>query len=79
MNSKQLSITINKNNFEFLENISKKKKKNRSEVIDSILNEYKKYLLKKEVEAGFSAQNQEDLDLSNSDFSNYLELIKENE
>jgi|AntRauTorcE11897_2_1112592.scaffolds.fasta_scaffold35048_3 metal-responsive CopG/Arc/MetJ family transcriptional regulator len=79
MNSKQLSITIDKNNFDFIENISKTKKKNRSEVIDKILSEYRKYLLKKEVEAGFSAQNQEDLELANSDFSNYLTLIEKNE
>jgi metal-responsive CopG/Arc/MetJ family transcriptional regulator len=79
MNSKQLSITIDKNNFDFIENISKTKKKNRSEVIDKILSKYRKYLLKKEVEAGFSAQNQEDLELANSDFSNYLTLIEKNE
>ena len=79
MNSKQLSITIDKNNFDFIENISKTKKKNRSEVIDKILSEYRKYLLKKEVEASFSAQNQEDLELANSDFSNYLTLIEKNE
>ncbi len=79
MSSKQLSITINKNNFDFLENIAKKKNKNRSEIIDSILGEYKKYLLKKEIEAGFSNQNKEDLDLSNSDFKNYLNLIEKNE
>ena len=79
MNSKQLSITIDKNNFDFIENISKTKKKNRSEVIDKILSKYRKYLLKKEVEASFSAQNQEDLELANSDFSNYLTLIEKNE
>jgi hypothetical protein len=33
-------------------------------------------LLKKEIEAGFSAQDQEDLKLANSDFSDYLTLIK---
>jgi metal-responsive CopG/Arc/MetJ family transcriptional regulator len=70
MNSKQLSITINKDNFDFLEQISKVKKKNRSELIDKILSEYRKYLLKKEIEAGFSAQDQEDLELANSNFSN---------
>ncbi|MCF7794761.1 hypothetical protein K9M50_00165 [Patescibacteria group bacterium] len=79
MNSKQLSITINKDNFDFLEQTSKTKKKNRSELIDKILSEYRKYLLKKEIEAGFSAQDQNDLELANSDFSNYLTLIEKNE
>lgn len=79
MNSKQLSITINKDNFDFLEDISKTKKKNRSELINKILSEYRKYLLKKEIEAGFSAQDQEDIELANSDFSNYLTLIEKNE
>ncbi|HKK53908.1 MAG TPA: hypothetical protein VJ926_00060 [Patescibacteria group bacterium] len=36
-------------------------------------------LLKKEIEAGFSAQNQEDLKLANSNFSDYLTLIEKNE
>ncbi len=33
-------------------------------------------LLKKEIEAGFSSQNQEDLELANSD---YLTLVEESE
>ncbi|MFH1412629.1 MAG: hypothetical protein ABIG10_01195, partial [bacterium] len=78
MNSKALSITIDKNNFKFLDNISKNEKKPRSEVIDDILSKYRKFILRKEIEAGFKAQTKEDLENSMSDFSDYLALIEKN-
>ena len=38
----------------------------------------KKSLLKKDIEEGFSTQDKEDLELANSDFSDYVILIEEN-
>ena len=75
MSTKQLSITIDKNNSEFLENVSKNQKKPRSEVINTILTEYRKFVLKKEIEAGFKNQTNEDLKDSMLGFDNYLNIV----
>jgi metal-responsive CopG/Arc/MetJ family transcriptional regulator len=78
MNTKQLSITINKNNLQFLEEIAKRENKPRSEVINIILTEYQKYKLKKEIQAGFKKQNKTDFEDAILGFSDYLSLIDEN-
>ncbi|KKR13350.1 MAG: hypothetical protein UT42_C0047G0005 [Candidatus Falkowbacteria bacterium GW2011_GWA2_39_24] len=48
MNIKQLSITVNKNNVQFLEELAKRQNKSRSEIIDSVLTEFRNFQLKKE-------------------------------
>ena len=78
MNIKQLSITVNKNNVQFLEELAKRQNKSRSEIIDSVLTEFRNFQLKKEVAAGFKNQSQTDLNEAMLGFGDYLSIIENN-
>lgn len=72
-----ISMTIKQNNLKFIEKISKQSKKSKSEIVDNILNTYRKYKLKKEIEEGFKNQTKEDLMDAMSDFQDYLNIIEQ--
>ncbi|OGJ51937.1 hypothetical protein A2335_00385 [Candidatus Peregrinibacteria bacterium RIFOXYB2_FULL_32_7] len=68
------SCSINYRNYEFL-----KVYPNKSKVINEALEAYRKYVLKKQMQEGFAAQDEEDLELANSDFNDYLSIIEASE
>lgn len=78
MNTKQLSITVNQNNVQFLQDFAKRQNKSRSEVVDFLLTEFRNFKLKKDIEAGFKNQNQTDLDDTMLGFGEYLSIIENN-
>ena len=78
MNTKQLSITVNQNNVQFLQEFAKRQNKSRSEVVDFLLTEFRNFKLKKDIEAGFKNQNQTDLDDAMLGFGEYLSIIENN-
>jgi len=76
MNLKQgISLTINKTNLQFINDYAKKQKMTRSEIVDQIVEMYRKYKLKSNIMAGFKSQNKEDLNEAVSDFSDYLKIV----
>ena len=76
MNLKQgISLTINKTNLQFINDYAKKQKMTRSEIVDQVIEMYRKYKLKSSIIAGFKSQSKEDLNEITSDFSDYLKII----
>ncbi|MFC1613461.1 hypothetical protein ACFL23_03970 [Patescibacteria group bacterium] len=74
-NKNAISMTIRQTNLKFVEKIAKQKKISRSEMVDNLLNIYRKYKLKKDIVAGFKSQTKEDAIDSMSDFGDYLDII----
>ena len=75
MNTKKaVSVTLNQTNIQFVENIAKKEKKSKSEIVDSALEIYRKFRLRNNIIAGFKNQTDEDVSDVMSDFSDYLNL-----
>ena len=74
-----MSITIAKHNLGFLEKIVKNNFTSKSEFIDSLINKYRKYYIKKEMIEGFQSQTKEDLEETMSDFGDYLGIIERGE
>lgn len=50
----------------------------KSEFINTSIKMYRNYLLRKQLREWFSLQTKEDLDLCNSDFSEYSSIIENN-
>ena len=75
-NKKAISLTINKANWQFIEGISQKEKRTKSEIIDYVLDLYRKYQLKSQIQRGFKSQTKEDTTEAMSDFSDYLAIIE---
>jgi len=76
MNTKQAtSMTLNKANLEFINDIAKKEKKTKSEIVDRVLDAYRKYKLKNNISAGFKEQTKEDINETMSDFGDYLKMV----
>ncbi len=59
-------------NLEFLQSVKVPKTK----LLNSALEMYRKYLLRKEIREWFSLQTEEDLDLCNTDFWEYISIIE---
>ncbi len=72
-----VSVTLRQNNLQFIDKISKQKKKSKSEIVDCILDMYRKFMLKKDIMAGFKEQTKEDAAEAMSDFGDYLKIVKE--
>lgn len=70
-----ISMTLKQNNLKFIEKVAKQEKKSKSEIVDSIVNAYRKYKLKKDIIAGFKSQTKEDVMDAMSDFDDYLDII----
>lgn len=62
-------------NLQFLENYSQKLKSNKSELINTALDMYRRYCLRKDLRKGFSEQDDADIALAMSDFLGYLSVI----
>ena len=63
-------------NLQFLQSVKIPK----TQILNSALDVYRKYLLRKEIREWFSLQSEQDLQLCNADFEDYISLIKkENE
>ncbi len=76
MNLKQgISLTINKTNLQFINDYAKKQKMTRSEIVDQVIEMYRKYKLKNSIIAGFKSQSKEDINDTMSDFSDYLKIV----
>jgi type I site-specific restriction-modification system R (restriction) subunit len=73
-----VSITISRENIKFIEKTSQEDKKAKSEIIDEILNAYRKFRLKKSIAAGFKEQTKEDVKEAMLGFNGYLNLIESN-
>lgn len=74
-----VSLTLNKSNLKFVEEKSANEKKSKSEIVDSILSDYQRYCLKKEIIAGFKAQTSKDTKEAMLGFEDYLELIEKSD
>ncbi|MCK5319960.1 hypothetical protein KAJ61_01060 [Candidatus Parcubacteria bacterium] len=75
MNTKTaVSVTLNQINLQFVENIAKKEKKSKSEIVDYALEMYRKFKLRSDIIAGFKSQTEEDVSGAMSDFKDYLNL-----
>ncbi len=70
-----ISMTLKQNNLKFVEQVAKQEKKSKSEIVDNILNAYRKYKLKKDIIEGFKSQTKEDVIDVMSDFDDYLSII----
>lgn len=70
-----ISMTLKQHNLKFIEKVAKQEKKSKSEIVDSIVNAYRKYKLKKDIIAGFKSQTKEDVMDAMSDFDDYLDII----
>lgn len=70
-----ISMTLKQNNLKFIEQIAKQEKKSKSEIVDNILNAYRKYKLKKAIITGFKSQTKEDVLDVMSDFEDYLSIV----
>jgi len=64
-------------NINFIKN--KLKWISKSKFINEAIKNYRLYLLRKEMREWFKMQDNSDLELCNSDFWDYISLIKENE
>lgn len=71
-----ISMTINQNNLRFIEKIAVQKKQSKSEIVDNILNVYRKHKLKNDIMEGFKSQTKEDFSNAMSDFEDYLDIIE---
>ncbi len=69
------SITIDSENLEFIKSIAKKEHTTRSEVIDTLLNKYRQFRLKRDISNGFKSQTCNDLGDAMSDFRDYLDIV----
>ncbi len=70
-----ISMTLKQNNLKFVEQVAKQEKKSKSEIVDNILNAYRKYKLKKDIIEGFKSQTKEEVIDVMSDFDDYLSII----
>jgi len=76
MHTKQaISLTIQKMNLQFVNDVAKRDKKTRSEIVDALIDAYRKYRLKKGIIAGFKSQSTADVTEAMSDFSEYLTVV----
>jgi len=79
MNLKQgISLTINKTNLRFINDYAKKQKMTKSEIVDQLIEMYRKHKLKSGIIAGFKNQNKKELTEAMSDFSDYLKITDNN-
>ena len=70
-----ISITLEDYNLFFLDQLASHNTRPKSEIINSIINQYRKFNLKKNISAGFKAQIKEDMIDTMSDFDDYLKLV----
>lgn len=70
-----ISFRPNSANINFLNSLDTYK----TEIINKALENYRVYLLQKELREWFSKQNNEDLLLCNNDFVDYIWIISKNE
>ncbi len=73
------SLSLNNKNLDFINAISKETKKTKSVFVDNLIDSYRKFWLKKEMQEGFKAQTQEDVDFAELCFDDYLKIIKDSE
>ncbi|MEA2064756.1 MAG: hypothetical protein U9O66_00470 [Patescibacteria group bacterium] len=77
MNTKTaISLTLNRDNLQFIKKISKREEKSKSEIVDYALEIYRKFRLRNDIIAGFKNQTEEDVLDVMSDFKDYLNLIE---
>ncbi len=69
------SVTIEQDTLQFIDKIAKKQSRTKSDIIDSVLNQYRKFLLKKELIEGAMSQTKEDVNEVMSDFGDYLTML----
>ncbi len=74
MASKVTSFAVTSKNRIFLE-----RAKNKSEFINNALDAYRKYILARDMRAGFQLQDDEDIEFANMGFDDYLKIIDVNE
>lgn len=78
MSSKSItSFSPKSQNLSFLNTFPQKYKMNKSELINTAFDMYRKYCLRKEMREGFAQQTDEDVKLAMSDFQDYQSLIEE--
>ena len=70
-----ISITINQSNDLFLKSLTENIKTSKSEIINNIIDQYRKFRLKKELIQGFKSHTAEDVQDAMVDFDDYLENI----
>jgi len=70
------SLSLNNKNVNFLNKISKQTKRTKSDFVDGLIDSYRKFYLKKEIQEGFKAQTQEDVDFAELGFGDYLKIIE---
>ena len=70
-----ISLRLKNENVEFIRSISSNLKISHSSLVDEALDNYRKYVLRKELREGFSEQDDQDIKDSMSDFQDYLSII----
>ena len=72
---KAISVLLLWQNYFFINNEAAKNSTTKTAIVNKALSLYRQYKLKKEIQAGFENQNEEDISLAMSDFDDYASII----